>query len=95
MDMGRCETGEYKEISAETHQISDERHSFPLPEVWHAVNAIQSATHPGDETCTEQDSTPAIYSAIVVRTWTRSINKCIQTLKPWVCLSVGKVIDFQ
>lgn len=52
----RCETlsqGECKEISAETHQISDQRHSFPLPEVWHAVNAVQSTTHPGDKACRE------------------------------------------
>lgn len=68
--LGRFETlsqGEYKEISAETHQISDQRHSFPLPEVWHAVDAVQSAAHPGDNTRTEQSSTPAIISAIVVR----------------------------
>ena len=57
--MWDTQSGGYKEISAETHQISDERHSFPLPEVWHAVNAIQSASHPADKTSTEQDSTPA------------------------------------
>lgn len=42
--------------STETHHICDQRHCFPLPEVWHAVYAVQSTTHPAGRTGSEQDS---------------------------------------
>lgn len=51
MDLGNVrQSQEHKEISAETHQIADQRHCFSPPEVWHAVNTIQSTTHPGEKT---------------------------------------------
>lgn len=48
-DMRSLVIGTLKQIRAETHQISDQGHRFPLPEVWHAVDAVKSTTHPGDE----------------------------------------------
>lgn len=46
--------GILKEITAETHQISDQGHCFPFPEVWHAVNAVKSTTHPVGQKQKEQ-----------------------------------------
>lgn len=48
-DMRSSAIGALKEICKETHQISDQGHRFPLPEVWHAVDAVKSTTHPADK----------------------------------------------
>lgn len=50
-----------RRICAETHQISDQGHCFPLSEVWHAVDAVKSTAHPGDrEKCQLQTQTEGI-----------------------------------